>query len=127
MKKWKEVTLVVLIGILSILTLLSNLDFENIPQLIVSAIGLACLILYFAKKDIAYLFIKVWIIAQLPFIGYESTKTVTEGVEQTTTLTIYDAAQLLDFHLDLVLNNLTLGLNVFPMIFLGLYRILKSK
>jgi hypothetical protein len=126
MDKIKPYLLPGIIGLCSLGSLTDNLDFSNIPKLIVSLIGIVAIVLFFLKNEKVSLFIKIWIIAQIPCIVSETSQVLEKGMTLTQTTNYWDTSQVFNFTLGLTLNSLEIKANLVPFLFLGFYRLLKA-
>lgn len=126
MKQLKNSILPVIIGVCSIYTFIDNLNFVNIPKVLVSIIGIIAIILFSLKKEHVSLLIKIWIFAQIPAITSESEMILNNGVTISETLNYWETAQFFNFHVGVTLNSLSLYVNIVPFLFLGFYRLLKA-
>ena len=126
MDKLKPYLLPLIIGVLSFLSLIDNLDFSNIPKLIVSVVGVVSIVLFFMKNEKSPLLIKAWIIAQIPYIVYEGSELMENGVTLVQTVNYWNTSQVLNLGFGLTLDSLELKINFVPFLFLGFYRLLKA-
>jgi hypothetical protein len=126
MDKIKPYILPGIIGICSLVSLTNNLDFSNIPKLIVSLLGIVAIALIFSKDGKASLIIKIWIIAQIPHITSKSSQLLDNGLTLTQTINYWDTSQVFNFTLGLTLNSTEIEVNFVPFLFLGFYRLLKA-
>ena len=83
--------------ITSLLTINNNLNDLLNPTIIISLIGIASAILFFAKKTNFYFLAIIWIIAQIPYLIIGE-------------YTI-DFSQFLNFHFSINIGSVSLGLN----------------
>lgn len=126
MAKLKPYILPAIIALCSLVALSDNIDFSNIPKLIVSLIGISAIGLFFIKNEKSSVLIKIWIIAQIPNIVSETSQLMENGITLIQTINYWDTSQVFNFNLGLTLNSLEMNINLVPFLFLGFYRLLKA-
>ncbi len=128
--KPKDYLLPVLAILMSGIALTGNLSFTNIPQFIISVVGIAAGITFFVKKDYFYPLIQIWMYGQLPAVNRTIKSTLENGMNLEQVQPILDAGQFLTFDLGLTLGtaagDIDIKVNIVPFAFLFLFKILQS-
>lgn len=125
MKSNNLLILSVLVGLLSLYSITVNFNSDNIPQILVSIVGVTSTILFFSKNKHSALLTKIWIIAQIPYIVSESIAYVDNGINYVETINYWNTSQAFNIGLGLTLDDLEVKINLLPLLFLGYYRLLK--
>lgn len=128
--KPKDHLLPILAIVLSALALSDNLIFTNIPEFIISIVGIAAGVTFFVKRDYFYPLIQVWIYGQFPAINRTITTTLENGVTFEQLQPILDAGQMLTFDLGFAFGTsfgeIDIKVNIVPFAFLFLLKFLQS-
>jgi hypothetical protein len=108
---------------------LIDLKNQNIISILNSFIGFISIILFLLNKKYDLLFL-IWIIIQIPII-FQSSMLVENNIEQLTYYPILSAYQIIKFSLGFTINiknnmNLHVYVNLIPLIYLLLYKIMKK-
>lgn len=126
----KNHILPVISGASALLVFLDSSSYDNIPKIIVATLGLVASILYFTKKPIATKAIITWIIALFPVIVWTEDLGIVEGLNMVRTKEIWDVSPINLFNLSLTMGfeegSLSLGISLFPVIFIFLFRIINA-
>jgi len=122
----KRYTLPVFILFISVIAILNNVNFLNVPKLFVSLIGIIAVVLFFLKRREVEWFVKIWIYAQFPHIVSESTTVLESGINVVEKNNYWNTVQYFDFNLGVQLNSVYFAINLAPFLFLGFYYFLKS-
>jgi len=117
---------IIAIGCLSALGLIDNWQLTNIPMLLVSILGFVTVALYYKQHHLVSLLVKIWMIAQIPYIEFETSGTWENGMFFSQTWTIWHTSQFFNLHFGLNLGSLTLEFNPIPLLYLGVYHSLRA-
>lgn len=125
MNKFKPFVLPVIVALLSLISLTDNLNFSNIPKLVVSVLGIIAMILFLLKNDRASLLIKIWIFAQFPYIVSEMLHITETGLNIKQSTNYWNTSQAFNLSLGFFFDSLEVKLNIIPFFYLGLYKLFK--
>lgn len=118
----KDIILCVIVLVLSMFNIFNHQMNLITPSVGLSVIGILGVISYFLKLSyFKYLFL-IWIIAQFPIIEFSE---IISGVKTITYS--FDLNQILNVKLGFRIgseNSIYLGLNIFPFVYIGLYKFL---
>jgi len=121
--KYGLIILSFLVLFLSIANILKNLDNLFSLSVVLSLIGISGFLLFLAKHKLHKIIYLIWIVAQLPII-------TTKNIDTNQLGTIFNLSQtyILNYGFGLIYNPISyrIGLNVIPLVFLVLYKVLEK-
>jgi len=123
LKSLKPYLLPIIIGICSFLSIVDNLDISNIPKFAVSVLGIISIVLLLFKHKYSGLLIKIWICSQFPYIVYETSEMMENGVLFSQRTNYWNTSQIFNFSFGLTINSLVIKGNLVPLFYMWLYDI----
>ncbi len=121
--KYGLIILSFIVLFLSVANVLKNLDNLFSLSVLLSLIGITGFLLFLAKHKLHKVIYLIWIVAQLPII-------TTKNIDTNRLGNIFDLSQtyILNYGFGLIYNPISyrIGLNVIPLIYLALYKILEK-
>lgn len=121
-----NMVLPILLIVLSLATTLSNFQLLNIPQLIVSVIGIWAGIFFFLKIRASQVLLFIWVFAQIVAVSHSVSYVSPHGVTIITKYIVFDATQTLTAGITLSAGSNEGGraifINLLPFAFLALLK-----